>query len=481
MAPVQPGFLRDLLPNSAPEHGEEWSKIAEDYQTKILPGMTHWQHPSFFAYFPANTTFEGMLADLHAAAVSNPGFNWSVSPSATELELITLDWVARMFGLSDDFLTTSANGGGIILNSASEVAITIAVAARERALKYVEAAEGDANGSHAQPDMQQLAAWRGRATGRFVMYGTTQTHSIGVKAAMILGLAFETIEVHAKDDFAMRGEALRKALRRDKERGLVPFMIIATVGTTSSGAVDDLDEIARVCQEEGCEDIWIHVDAAYAGVCLALPELRETCALDVINTRVDSFSTNLHKWGLVTFDCSPVYVRRRADLQNALTVTPEFLRTKHGDAGSVLDLRNMQLSLGRRFRSLKVWFVLRSYGQEGFRTHLRRHIELSKQFNELLASEKSVPLAIVAKPRWSLTVFRLQPATFESTQLDTLNRRFWDALQQRNKDLLLTQTVLPDIGFCIRMAIGGVNTQLEHVQQAFHGICSVARKVLDEA
>jgi aromatic-L-amino-acid decarboxylase len=281
MAQVEPGFLAKSIPDEAPEEGEEWSTISSDYQNIILPGITHWQHPNFYAYFPANATFEGALADLYAASITNPGFNWSVSPSNTELELITLNWMAKLFGLSDDFLTTSKNGGGIILGTASEVAITVAVAARERALHHMESSSRpngktsstSANGlpetetaldpdaaiiaskeSHGQSISQQaandaavdVAAWRGRATSKLVMYGTTQTHSIGAKAALVLGLNFRAIEVYAKDAYALRGDLLEAALREDAAKGLVPFLLIATVGSTSSGAIDNLGEIRSV-------------------------------------------------------------------------------------------------------------------------------------------------------------------------------------------------------------------------------------------
>ncbi|MCO5590158.1 hypothetical protein L7F22_044127 [Adiantum nelumboides] len=427
MAQVEPGFLRKQIPDQAPEKGEEWKVIAKDYQEKILPGITHWQHPNFHAYFPGNTTFEGMLADLHASAVSNPGFNWSVSPSVTELELITLDRTAKMFGLSDEFYTTSLNGGSIILNSASEAAITVAVAAREKMLAKMEKSEEEEEEIHLSKDVALL---RGIATSKLVIYGSTQTHSIGVKVAMILGLQFRAIEVKENDAFSLKGDALRKALEEDQEKGLVPFMLIGTIGTTSSGAIDRLDEIEEVLKDY--PDIWLHIDAAYAGVCLALPEMRSKCHLDVINRRVNSFSTNLHKWGLITLDCSPLFVRKRTDLSNALTITPEFLRTKQGDANSTLDLRNMQLALGRRFRSIKVWFTLRSYGQEGFRKHLRKGIALAHIFNKLIALQRA-PLKIVAPTQWSLTVFRLEPLNVTNKQeLELLNRRFWDELQSCN-------------------------------------------------
>ncbi|UZJ52299.1 hypothetical protein CBS101457_001619 [Exobasidium rhododendri] len=502
MAQVEPGFLGQLIPDHAPEHGEEWSSIAKDYQEIILPGITHWQHPNFYAYFPAIATFEGFLADLHSAAISHPGFNWSTSPSNTELELITLDWMARMFGLSSSFLNTSERGGGIILGTASEVAITVAVAARERALAAIESEEGlqhadtvftpeagtaaASNIDNTEKDMSLLkmtaARWRGTTTAKLVMYGTTQTHSIGAKAAIVLGLSFRAIEVFAKDDYALRGDQLESALNEDIAKGLIPFMLIATVGTTSSGAVDNLREIQGVAKRYPY--LWVHVDAAWAGVAFALPEYRHFGHLDALNAFVDSFSTNMHKWGLVQFDCAPLWVRNRADLSNALTLTPEFLRTKQGDAGSVLDLRNMQLFLGRRFRSLKVWFVLRSFGQEGFRQHLRSSLARSQEFNDLIRTGPT-PLEIVTPPSLSLTVFRLHPHNdaipskpFTSTELDHLNQKFWLQMQSMNHRFLLTQTVLPEIGFCFRLAVGNPRTKVENIKETYEAICECAQALL---
>ncbi|KAI9331792.1 pyridoxal phosphate-dependent transferase [Zopfochytrium polystomum] len=499
-APVQPGFMSKQIPDSPPEEGEDWAVISRDWDAVILPGITHWQHPNFYAYFPANATKEGILADMLAASVSNPGFNWSCSPSVTELEILMMDWVARMLGLADPFWSTgpSGKGGGIILGSASEVAVTVAIAARERAITQLAAlhpappppapasangavvavAENGAGGAH-----PTVAEWRAGLTARLVMYGTTQTHSIGLKAALILGLDFRALDVRKEDAFALRGHTLRAALEEDTKAGRVPFMLIATLGTTSSGAVDNMTEIMQVAKDY--PSLWVHVDAAYAGVALACPELREISHLDAINTPCDSFSTNYHKWGLTQFDCSPLLVRDRGALTRALT---------EGDAGSVMDLRNMQISLGRRFRSLKLWFVLRSFGLTGFRKHIRHTMELAQRFADLVRAHNDL-LEIVAPPQWSLVVFRVNPrrrrsengddatttttatatATATASDLDALNRRFWDALSARAADFALTQTVLPDTGFCIRLAVGSPQTELRHIEDTFEGIrrCAV--------
>ena len=518
-AAVQPGFLSSSIPLHPPTIGEAWENIDNDYHSIIMPGITHWQHPNFYGYFPCNASFEGAIADLYCASISNPGFNWSVSPSVTELEILMVDWVGRMLGLDEAFLSTSPSGtgGGIILGSASEVAVTVAIAAREKCLTLLSeqhpmpnpaASEPNGATSHAErgeqsldadqdtalggktaaqvgqaatPDAStHLAQWRGRLTSKLVMYGTTQTHTIAAKAALILGLDFKALPVEAPH-YSLSASTLRAAIAQDTAQGRVPFMLIATIGTTSSGAVDNLSELVEVAREH--PTLWLHIDAAYAGVCLSLPELRSSMHLDAINTgAVDSFSTNLHKWGLVQFDCSPLLVRDRGDLARALTITPAYLKTKQGDAGNVLDLRNMQISLGRRFRSLKVWFVLRSFGVEGFQAHLRTTMHCAKVFEDLLRADGSGLFEIVAPPRWALVVFRIKPPSSqegengEGGELDALNRAFWDDLQELSDKLVLTQTTLPGIGFCVRFVAGSPQTRKEHVENTWQLIAQTGRK-----
>ncbi|KAL9933769.1 hypothetical protein V8E36_007427 [Tilletia maclaganii] len=502
-AQVEPGFLKAQIPDAAPEEGEQWSVIDRDFHQVIMPGITHWQSGMFAAYFPGNATFEGSLADLYASSISNPGFNWSCSPSVTELELITVDWWAKMLGLGPAFHTHAPNslGGGIIHGSASEVCITVAIAARERAITRLAKLEPPPNrapsvNGHGSPESvttapppsgaghdvhgdHAVSKWRGNLTSRLVLYATTQTHSIASKAALVLGLSFRALEVRPEDAYALRADMLKAALEEDTEAGRVPFMLVLTVGTTSSGAVDDITEVTEVARNY--PGLWVHVDAAYAGVALALPELRESSHLAAINAHADSFSTNAHKWGLVQFDCSPLHVKDRGALSRALTITPEFLRTKHGDAGNVLDLRNLQLSLGRRFRSLKLWFVLRSFGVKGFQAHLRHGIACAKIF-EASIRDYGEPFEIVAPPRWALIVFRLNPTGqkgAQSTELDDLNHRFMDRLNARSAELTLTQTVLPQLGFCIRYVVGSPQVREDHVHRAFRIIRECAEATLE--
>ncbi|CAD7068539.1 unnamed protein product [Tilletia caries] len=442
-AQVQPGFLMKQIPDSAPEEGEEWSAIDRDFHKIIMPGMTHWQSGMFAAYFPGNATFEGSLADLYASSVSNPGFNWSCSPSCTELELITVDWWAKVLGLDPAFQSNvpGSQGGGIIHGSASEVCITIAIAARERVLAELaktippptvngsrSALPASANGMGCDiANELDVSRWRSDLTSRLVLYATTQTHSIAIKAASVLGLSFRALDVQAEDAYALRAHTLKAALDEDKEAGRIPFLLVLTVGTTSSGAVDNITEVVEVAREY--PNMWLHIDAAYAGTALALPELRESSHLAAINAHADSFSTNAHKWGLIQLECSPLHVRDRGALTRALTVTPE--------------------------------------------------IACAKLF-EIAMRDDENPFEFVAPPRWSLVVFRLNPSRIkgQSLVLDDLNRRFMDRLNARSAELMLTQTVLPEIGVCIRYVVGQPGLREHHVIKAFKIVKECAEETL---
>ncbi|WVQ97896.1 hypothetical protein IAU59_005013 [Kwoniella sp. CBS 9459] len=483
-AQVEPGYLVDKLPKEAPQTGESFDLISKDFKDDILPGITHWQSPQFFAYFPANSTFEGMIADLYSASVSNPGFNWVCSPACTELEQVVVEWIAKMLGLSESFWGSSGVGGGIIMGSASESAFTAAMAARERALRQISRETGVQEAENGQ--IQVPDEIRNEYSQKLVVYGSTQTHSLGAKAALMLGLPFRPVAVSVKDNYSLRGEDLRQAMEKDKAAGLVPFLVYATVGTTSTGAVDNIGEIGQVMKDY--PTTFLHVDAAWAGVAYALPDYRETLRLDEVNQYADSFCTNFHKWGLTTFDCSIFCVRDRNDLTQTFDVTPAFLRSKEADAGTVIDYRNWQIALGRRFRSLKAWFVLRSFGVQGFQKHLKGGIEQCKQLAEVIRASSTFEL--VTDPSLALLVFRLSPhttkgaSTSHATQTDDilniLNQRLHDRLNARY-DVFLTQTVLHSKErniFCIRFAMGGVYTTFEDVLKTWKVIEQVGEEVL---
>ncbi|KAG1818036.1 pyridoxal phosphate-dependent transferase [Suillus subaureus] len=438
---VEPGYLRKALPSSAPTEGEDFQLIADDYQKHIIPGLTHWQHPSFFAYFPTSSTFEGILAELYASSTSNPGFNWSASPACTELEAVVMDWTAQILGLDKAFYNISEVGGGVIQTSASDSVLVATVAARSRYIR-----------EHPHVAMEDL-----------VLYITTQTHSLGKKAALVLGLKVHTLQVTAQDDFALRGDTLKVALEEDVKAGFHPFILIGTVGTTSSGAVDRLDEIADVAKHYPF--LWLHVDAAWAGVAFVCPEYREAYQLPAINNYVDSFCTNFHKWGLIHVDGSCLWVRHRRHLSDALDVTPEFLRSKHGDAATAIDYRNWHLGLGRRFRSLKFWFALRTRGVNGFQKYITDCIRLNARFAQCIY--ESDLFSVVTKPSLAMTVFRMAPKSLPhlgASELNALNRAFYARLAARS-DIAITQTDLNGV-FCVRMVIGAEQTVEGDIEQA---------------
>lgn len=371
-----------------------------------------------------------------------------------------MDWSAKLFGLSPEFLNTSGVGGGVLQTTASDSALVTVVAARSRFARR-------------HPDVK---------TENMVIYTTTQTHSLGKKAALILGVQCRALEVRSEDRFALRGSTLSSALEEDRANGRSPFIMIATVGTTSSGAVDRIDEIGDVLREH--PDTWLHVDAAWAGVALACPEYRDQAYLSAINEHATSFCTNFHKWGLVNFDASTLWVRDRTHLTDALDVTPEFLRTKQGDEGTVIDYRNWHLSLGRRFRSLKIWFVLRSYGVAGFQAYIRKGVGLNDFFVSLMHASDLFEL--VTEPTLALTVFRLNPLVNSPgltppslAELNKLNKALHARLSARSAELYLTQTDLNGV-FCFRMAIGAARTETAHVEKAFEVLREEGKKVLAE-
>lgn len=400
---VEPGYLRKALPSSAPTEGQDFQLIADDYQKYIIPGLTHWQHPSFFAYFPTSSTFEGILAELYASSTSNPGFNWSASPACTELEAVVMDWTAQILGLNKAFLNISEVGGGVIQTSASDSVLVATVAARSRYIR-----------EHPHVAMEDL-----------VLYITTQTHSLGKKAGLVLGLKVRTLEVTAQDNFALRGDTLKVALEA------LPFPL-----------------------------------AAWAGVAFVCPEYREAYQLPAINNYADSFCTNFHKWGLIHVDGSCLWVRHRRHLTDALDVTPEFLRSKHGDASTAIDYRNWQLGVGRRFRSLKFWFALRARGVNGFQRYITDCIRLNARFAQRIY--ESDLFSVVTKPSLAMTVFRIAPkslAYLETSELNALNRAFHARLAARS-DIAITQTDSNGV-FCVRMVIGAEQTVESDIEQAF--------------
>ncbi|MEK6649367.1 MAG: pyridoxal-dependent decarboxylase, partial [Bacteroidota bacterium] len=342
---VQPGEVRSHLPPHPPERSESIGQMLKDLDAVIIPGITHWQSPNVFAFFPANTSGPAMLGDLIASGLGVQGMLWATSPACTELETHVLDWLVEMLGLPDRFLSRGS-GGGVILDTASSAALCALLAARERVTNFRTNEEG--------------------AGTTLVAYTSDQAHSSVEKAVKIAGIGRAHLRLIGTDDaFAMRPDLLEEQIRKDHTSGLIPFFVCATIGTTSSHAMDPVRAIGEICRREG---MWFHVDAAHAGTAALAPEFRSMHdGLDL----ADSYCFNPHKWMFTTFDCDCFYVADRAVLIKTLSILPEYLRNKATESGSVIDYRDWQVPLGRRFRSLKLWFVIRWYGVEGLRHFVR--------------------------------------------------------------------------------------------------------------
>ncbi len=440
LSQVQPGEIRAKVPPDAPETGEAFEEILGDIERVILPGITHWQSPNFFAYFPANASGPAILGDLLSSGLGVQGMLWSTSPACTELETRVLDWLVPALGLPEKFLSTE-KGGGVIQDTASSATMVALLAARERATEFASNKLG--------------------CNGRLIAYCSTQTHSSMEKAAKIAGIGSDNLRhIEVDENFAMRPEKLSLQIEADVKAGLLPFVVCATVGTTSSLAIDPVKDIARVCRER---NIWLHVDAAMSGTAALCPEFR------FIHDGVefaDSYCFNPHKWMFTNFDCNCFYVADRKHLIKTLTVLPEYLRNQATESGAVIDYRDWHIQLGRRFRSLKLWFVLRHYGLEGLRHHIREHVRLAQELARWVCRDQRFEIA--APCQLNLVCFRLQAG-------DEFNQQLMENLN-RSGDLFLTHTKL-DGKFTLRLCVGQTNTQAEHVERAWRRIQEEAAKL----
>ncbi|MCW5765255.1 MAG: aspartate aminotransferase family protein [Phycisphaeraceae bacterium] len=447
-----PGEIAAMLPGHAPEQGGEgvWEEIFADLDRVVLPGVTHWQHPSFFAYFPANTSAPGVLGELLSAGLGVNGMLWATSPVATELETRVLDWMAEACGVPARFRSTALDasgrpaGGGVIQGTASESTLVAILAARARARA--------AGGAVAEP----------------VVYCSSQAHSSVVKGAMIAGIASgpddheHARRVGVDGRMAMRPDELESWIERDRAQGRTPLMVCATAGTTSSMAFDDLRAVGALARRHG---LWMHADAAMAGCAAICPEHR--AMFDGIEL-ADSLCFNPHKWLLTTFDCDLFFTADRASVLAALSIAPAYLRTSAADAGAI-DYRDWQIPLGRRFRALKLWLVLRHYGLENLRAFIRASCAHAELAEALLRADAR--LEIVAPRALTLVCFRPRPAPGQSpAEADARTQRLLDALNASGR-VLLTPTELPGVQGgparrVIRLSTGGAFTQERHVRAA---------------
>ncbi|KAH6625179.1 pyridoxal phosphate-dependent transferase [Boeremia exigua] len=415
---VTPGYLHALIPDAAPEDGESWDTIQADIERVIMPGLTHWQSPHFMAFFPCNSSFPAMLGDMYSGAFNAAAFNWICSPAVTELETVVMDWVARLLGLPDAFLS-KGEGGGIIQGTASEVIVTAVVAARERVIRrrLAHMPEGEEK-------MDAAADLR----GKMVALGSEHAHSSTQKAAIIAGTRFRTVPAPAESNYSVTAAALQNTIRECEAKGLIPFYFTATLGSTATCAIDDLTGIAALAPSH--PDLWIHVDAAYAGSALVLPEYQHLCPP---MSAFSSFNVNLHKWLLVNFDCSAFFISRRADLIDTFSITPSYLRNSYTESGLVTDYRDWQIPLGRRFRALKVWFVLRSYGASGLRAFIQSHIKLGEGFAALVKSRPDL-FKLTTDAAFGLTTFQVLPqsapdnGTVDQSACNAATQRVYEAI-----------------------------------------------------
>jgi aromatic-L-amino-acid decarboxylase len=427
---ARPGEIRSALPPHPPGDGEPFDAVLRDLDGILLPGITHWQSPNFFAYFPCNASGPSILGELLSAGLGVQGMLWATSPACTELEAHVLDWVAEMLALPAAF-RSSGRGGGVIQDSASSAAFCAVLAARERA-----------TGGRANE--------RG-CDGRLTAYASSQAHSSIEKAVKMAGIGRENLRLIETDErFAMNPEALEAAVEADLAAGKLPFFAAATVGTTSSNGLDPLRPIGQTCRRHG---LWLHVDGAMAGTAALCPEFRHIHdGLEL----ADSYCFNPHKWMFTNFDCDCFFVADRATLISALSILPEYLRNKATESGAVTDYRDWQVPLGRRFRALKLWMVIRHYGVEGLCHQVRQHVALAQEFAGWVRQDPRFEL--VVPPPLNLVVFRLRAP-------DEANQELMERLNAAG-GIYLTHTKLSG-RLCLRMSIGQTHTGRRHVERAW--------------
>ena len=431
LAQVKPGRLKGELPDSAPESGEAFSEVVKDIDRLVLPAVTHWNHPNFHGLFSTSTSSVGVFGEMLAAAFDMKAMLWRTSPVSTELEDVTLNWLRKMLGLPEQF-------EGIIYDTASVSTMHAIAAARERAGVNIRNL-----GMSGRDDLPLLR-----------VYCSEHVHSSIDKSCITLGLGTRSLrKIACNDHFEMIPEAFAEAVEEDIEAGYLPICAIPTIGTTSSTSVDPVDAIADICEKHG---IWLHVDAAYAGSAAILPEMSEHFkGWD----RADSIVTNPHKWLFTPFDCSVLYCRDLAMLKQAFSLVPEYLKTS--DASEVKNGMDYGIQLGRRFRSLKLWFVMRYFGREGLVARIREHCRLARLFASWV--EESPDLELLAPVPFALVCFRAAPAGV--SDLDALNERIMNEINASG-EAYLSHTKLNG-KFTLRLSVGSIRVEERHIRKVW--------------
>lgn len=435
---VKPGAIADLLPASAPIEGEDMSTIFADFKQDILPGITHWQHPNWFAFFPANSSKPSLLAEMLTATMGAQCMLWETSPAATEMEIRVLDWLRQLMALPEGF-------HGVIQDTASSATFCAVLAARERTM------DGDCT----QKGLFGQAPLR--------VYCSDQAHSSIDKAVIMAGIGLDNlVRVPTDENFALIPSELSRLIAQDRAAGYQPSIIIGCLGGTSVGAVDPLKEMGEIAK---AEDLYFHVDAAWAGSALICPEFHHLMAGA---ENIDSFVFNPHKWLLTNFDCTAHYVKDPRTLTRALSIQPAYLKTREGD--QVTDFRDWGVQLGRRFRALKLWFVLRSYGVKGLQAFIRQHVQWAKELAQDI--EKAEDFELTTEPSFALLSFRYAPEGYGG-DLDVLNDQLIQTLNDSGKLYVTRSLVRGQV--VIRFSIGSQNTEKHHVTQAWQTIVETAR------
>ena len=438
---VFPGDIRSRLKKNPPKYGESMETILKDIDRVIMPGITHWQSPMFFGYFPTNTSGPSILADLISSGLGVNGMLWETSPSCTELETQVLDWLADMLNLPNDFKSIN-KGGGVIQDTASSASLCAMIAARERKN-------------------------RGRSNlfglkDNLIVYISSETHSSIEKAAMISGIGSKNVRcIEVDDGFSMDVNSLKKQIKKDIGDGHIPFFVCATIGTTSSTGIDSVKEIGMICDQY---DLWMHIDAAMAGTASLCPEYQY---IQKGINYADSYLFNPHKWMLTNFDCSCLFIKNREALTIALEILPEYLKTESSKKDKVTDYRDWQIPLGRRFRALKLWSVIRYYGTSGLQNYIRNHIELAQYFFRCVKNDNR--FEIMAPAPLNLVCFRAKGD-------DELNQALLKYLNDSGK-ILMTHTKLKN-SFTLRFCVGQTHTNMSHIERAWDLITDGLDKVI---
>ncbi|KAJ4823129.1 hypothetical protein Tsubulata_001899 [Turnera subulata] len=434
---AKPGYLKPELPNSAPYSPESLEDILKDIESKIIPGLTHWQSPNFFAYSPINASTSGFLGEMLCSGFNIISFCWIASPAATELETIVMDWMAKMIELPPSFMS-SGNGGGVMQTSTCEAIVCTLAAARDKVLTDI---------GH-------------EAITKLVVYGSDQTHSALQKGAKIVGFPpsnFRCLPTYFSDGFTLSPQTLEDAIQEDIKSGFIPLYLCATIGTTACAAVDPIEGLGKVARKY---NLWFHIDAAYGGSACICPEFRPY--LDGVEL-VDSLSISPHKWLLTNMDCSCLWVQNRKDLINSLSTSPEYLRNAASESNSVIDYKDWQIALTRRFRALKLWVVIRQHGLATLRYHIRSDVKLAAYFELLVTADSRFEVLLPTK--LALVCFRLKPGQNDEEGAlinQEMNKKL---LQEVNKtgQAFITHGVAGGVYF-LRCSVGAALTEERHVE-----------------